>query len=159
MTNAFLISRSPRWSRCAAPRAVYLPKGSAAQTVVDFGNGAVLARENHTPALESMFRGVDRSDVQQPVVAVGVGAVLVPGGCRGDVAVAVGDDHMGFPCRLVGNLEGDLQGLVGVLGHLRYLEVVAEDLVEDSSAALPRSFYDGAVLANLDVLAAPSVSR
>ena len=130
-----------------------LAEGQRCQTVVDFGDGAVLAEGEPHARLGVHVRGVDCPDAQQPVVAVGVGAVLVPGGRRGDVAVLVGHDNMGLARRLVGHLEGDLQGLVGVLGHLRYLEIVADDLVEKLERGAARGgFYDGAVLANLERL-------
>ena len=128
-------------------------EGQRRQTVVDFGDGAVLAEGEPHARLGVHVRGVDCPDAQQPVVAVGVGAVLVPGGRRGDVAVLVGHDNMGLARRLVGHLEGDLQGLVGVLGHLRYLEVVADDLVEELELAAARGgLCDGAVLADLERL-------
>ena len=59
---------------------------------------------------------------------------------------------MGLARRLVGHLEGDLQGLVGVLGHLRYLEVVADYLVEELEIAARGGLCDGAVLADLERL-------
>ena len=77
-----------------------------------------------------------------------------------DQTVAVGDDHVRLPGGDVGHLERDLEGGVGVLGHLRYLEVVADDLVEELERGASRGgFYDGAVLANLERLGGPSVSR
>ena len=130
-----------------------LPEGKSGERVVGGRCRSVLAQPEPDPRLGIHHFGSDGIRLEQMVVSVGVGGVLVPACLGRSLAVAIAHQNMGLAGRLVGDGEGHLQALVGVLCLLGDLEVVANDLV--SELEVPASGIgrdDDAVLADLEGL-------
>ena len=82
---------------------------------------------------------------EEPVVAVCVLGVRVPGGCGRGVAVLVGHDHVRLAGRLGCDLEGDVREALHALAvHLHEVEVSADDAL---GCALRRKALDVGLLA------------